>query len=519
MTWHCHGMARYDTTGHEIHMIWLVLQDLAIQCVVPRAGAVQLEHAVWIENISTCNEFVHYEVYSILRNEALIDRSISQDLLFTEGLFRLFSGSRAEQLAMDAGSGFNEPDLDLMLVLKNIAAPRSFSQTRMSIEDHSTDPAFCKVVVDGKKLNAAIHPFLLQRDGKDFLDAERFREKSVEISEQNQRKHSKWDTIETHGPACKVTVTGYGDLDIIMSISCAVPFYEMIDFYSRVGVSRNSYWRNVVPRERLCEIDGVLVPICPRESEGMERQLTFRKSFSAQEFILVSSLPHWCRQAAVVFKHTVLRKLKISTKSQEGTPKICSYHLKTIFLWAGELMSQEMWDMGSPARLLDELLYRLIRALGDRKLENYWIPASNLLRYHSTEYLAECCRAVKGVRSNIIACVLDAPENPLESFGAKNPDDVKDMFFRANNDVCSAEDFLKSLRDTTRASTWQLMAKLLRESSGSPQCLQQVGDMALGLESLLGRIHFEDDGKNHGFAMASYIVEKLLLQSERYDGG
>ena len=420
---------------------------------------------------------------------------------------------------MDAGSGFNEPDFDLMLLLKYIEDRRAYSEHSMFIINHSTDPAFCMVKVDRKELNPAIHPFLLRWKGEDFLSAEHFREKAMEIAEQNRRKHSKWDTIENHGPACKATLTRYGDLDIIMSISCTLPFDDMIAFRVRVMGSKKSYWRDVVPHERLCEIDGALVPICPRGSQGITRQLTFRKSFSAQEFLLISSLPHWCRQAAVVFKHTLLPKLKTIVNCPVDAPTICSYHLKTIFLWTVESMDPKMWNMASPAQLLTELLHMLIRALGNRTIENYWIPMSNLLGCHPVEYLNDCCRTVKNVRSNIITCVLGAPENPLVLFGTKTPDDVKDLFFKANYDVCSSEDFGQRLQAITQTTSWRLIMKLLLESSGSPQLLQQVGDMALGLECLLWRIYGEDDDQNHGFAMASYIVENLLRQSDNYDGG
>ena len=501
-----------------MHKLFLVLQDLAIQCVVPRAGAVQLEHTVWIQNIATCNEFVPIEVYGRLQLEAAIDRSISQHLLFTEGLFKLFSGSRAEELAMDARSGFNEPDLDMMLLLKHIKAPRFFSQHSMFIVDHPTDPAFCTVNVARKELNPAIHPFLLRWDGKDFLNAEDFREKSMETAEQNRQRCNHLDTIEAHGPACKATLVGFGDLDIIMSISCTRPFFDMVYFYHRVMGSNNFYWRDVVPYMRLCELDGALVPICPRGSQGITRQLTFRKSFSAQEFLLISSLPHWCRQAAVVFKYTVLHKLKTIVNCSEDAPTIFSYHLKTIFLWTVESMDPDKWNIASPAQLLAELMQRLISALGDGVLHNYWVPASNLLRYHSTEYLIECCRAMKYVRSNIIECVLDAPENPHISFDANSPDDVIYIFSKANYDVCSAEDFHQILRNITQTSTWRLMVKLLLASSGSPQSLQQLGDMALGLQCLLGQIHGEDDKENHGVAMASYIVQNMLRTSDNYDG-
>ena len=291
----------------------------------------------------------------------------------------------------------------------------------------------------------------------------------------------------------------------------------MANFYKR-GTFGSVQWREVVPLKFLRALNGILVPICPRGSEGREQQLTFRKSFSTQEFIIISQLPHWCRQAAVVFKHTVLRKLKSISNSVGDAPTICSYHLKTIFLWAVEFMSVELWEMASPARLLVDLFDRLASALEIGEISSYWVPTSNLLRSNRADYLTECCNIVNAARDNIIASVLESPEKPCITFSGLSTEIVKNVYFRAGHDICPRGEVLKRLRHLVQASTWRLIVNLLHGSSGSPQCLQQAGDMVCGLENLWKRISNEDVNENHGFDMASYFVTNLLQERDSSDG-
>ena len=475
--------------------------------------------------MKTCNILINDRY--CCRLQAAFDRSVSKDMLFSEGTLKLFAGSRAEQLAMDAGSGYSNPDLDLMLILKFIG--RFGVDPTVDIMNGTVDPAFCMVKVNRSELNSAMYPFLYQWRGFEYLSAlpkrtrcqqraagslellsaERFREKSMEIAAQNRLVHRKWDTLETHGPACKATVTGHGEMDIIMCIASSQPFFEMDTFNRR---PRSAAWLEVVPLNRLRALDGILVPVCPRGSEGTDRELLFRKSFSTQEFILISSLPHWCRQAAVVFKHTVLRKLQTITTFPEDDPKICSYHLKTIFLWTVEAMSTEMWEMASPARLLVQLFHRLICWLEDRRIDNYWIPASNLLRFHLEDYLTECRRIVNITKDTIIASVLAAPERPIASFSGLG-DIVKNPKTGQNFSLGR-----KFHRDIPEKVTWQLMANLLLESSGSPQYLKQVGDMAFGLETLWKHNSGEEADDKQGFAMGLFIAGILIKETDGSDG-
>ena len=159
-----------------------------------------------MQNMETCNTMINDAYFEDGIYCAGVDRSVSKDLLFTEGMIKLFSGSRAEQLSMDAGSGYNEPDLDVMLIIKNIDAPRVLCE--LEVINDEADAAFCKVKVDRSQLNLAIHPFLYKSDGGEYLNAGRFREKSMEIVAQNRNVHKKWDAGETHGPACRTSVTG-----------------------------------------------------------------------------------------------------------------------------------------------------------------------------------------------------------------------------------------------------------------------------------------------------------------------
>ena len=490
-----------------------VLQDIAIQCTVPYDGPPKPHHIIWLRNVRTICDLItkgHDSDYFDLGYVNAIDLRMRKVLKFPNEMLVVYTGSKIEQLTMDATCGYKQPDTDVMLIFKDKVG------FLLCVND-ATDPAYCRVEVSllevllDSNLPALTHRW---RD-KVYLSAELFRERAMNIAIKNGGLDKTWSTIELRGPACKASLTDIGELDIIVCVAVRGAFHEMNLFKER---KRESYWLDAIPLNLVCDLDGVLVPTCFRGCEGVKRMLTFRKSFSVQEIIIIKSLPHWCRQAAVVFKHTVLRHLPPIIHDTGNDPLICSYHLKTIFLWTVESMGADMWELACPARLLTELLKMLISVLEIGRLNNYWIPESNLLRYHTADYLADCCRAVKLVRDDIIAHVLGAPVNQLLTVGEEDKNTVKELFQKAGHWYLRNK-LLPSLWHLTEISTWRMMTRiLLMESSGSPQCLQQVGDMAFGLECLCRCMPGEKSDENRGFAMGLYIAGETLKEADSYEG-
>src|SRR6218665_3420872 len=62
---------------------------------------------------------------------------------------------------------------------------------------------------------------------------------------------------------------------------------------------------------------------------------------------------------------------------------ICTYHLKTLMLWACEEMSPELWKSSSVVAICIELLKELSKWINRRYIPNYFIPEANLFNEQS----------------------------------------------------------------------------------------------------------------------------------------
>ena len=477
-----------------------------MQCVVPCGGPPKFHHIIWMRNLNNlcalATEDGDDDLFSHFTRVNDPDLRKRNLLKFLYQVLVLYAGSRAEQLTMGAWGGYKEADADVMLIFQQVLAP-------FKIKEKVTDPAYCLVKVELDQLHSNFRNLIYKWGVEDYLSADLFRVRAVN----NRGANVNWSELELHGPAWKACLTDLGELDIVVCAATSTPFQEMNPFRERMW---ESHMLDVVPLNLLCELNGVLVPVCSRGDVGVERLLTFRKSFSAQEIILLTSLPRWCRQAAVVFKHTVLCHLPTIVHNPRNDPLISSHHLKTIFLWAVESMSVEMWEQTSSARLLLKLFSILIHSLEIKELKNYWVPRSNLLKYHSAAYLTKCCQTVKAIEKDIIAYISNAPNKKHKGFVGLDLNAIKDMFQQARY---SKSRFNPNWKLITQMSTWRLMVKLILESSGSPQCLRQVGDLVLDLETLWVRISGEGADENEGFVMGSYIVGELLKDTDSRKGG
>ena len=365
-----------------------------MQYMVPCEGPQRLHHIIWLRNLSTfCDLVVIHEDHHLrlwYRYSCMNapDLKVCEILKLLDEMLVLYAGSRAEQLTMDATCGYKQPDIDVMLIFN------PYNSSVMCV-NNATDPAYCLVEVTPSHLDNNLRDLTHRWKNKNYLSAELFRERAMNIAMKNRGVDEEWSTLELHGPACKTSLTSIGKLDIIVCVAHRGAFCESNQFKER---KHESYWLDVVPLNLLCHINGVLVPTC------------------------FPSLPRWCRQAAVVFKHTVLRHLHTIARDPRNDPVICSYHLKTIFLWAVESINAEMW--ASPVRLLIELLNMFTHAFRNRELKNYWVPTSNLLRYHSAKYLDECCQTVKVITDYITINV---------TFGGQDIATVKDVYLKSSH--------------------------------------------------------------------------------------
>ena len=106
----------------------------------------------------------------------------------------------------------------------------------------------------------------------------------------------------------------------------------------------------------------------------------FRFSFSVAELFLFDALSVDQKKCFIAFKALVkcgICRSKIITKNKID---LCTYHLKTIFLWTCETIPVEQWQTTTGwARCLLYMIDQLYACLKSRILPGYFIPESNLL--------------------------------------------------------------------------------------------------------------------------------------------
>jgi len=105
--------------------------------------------------------------------------------------------------------------------------------------------------------------------------------------------------------------------------------------------------------------------------------MQWRFSFSFAEVILLQS---WTQTQQLVYH--LLRFIAKRELMQNDCPKedevLCSYHFKTLMLWACEEMSPEWWNSASVLAICGELLKMLAEWFKNKNCPNYFIQEANL---------------------------------------------------------------------------------------------------------------------------------------------
>ena len=203
-----------------------------------------------------------------------------------------------------------------------------------------------------------------------------------------------------HGPAVQDVISRAGerfniDRDSVLSIPCHEWPKEAGRWATR---ERPSGWPDKDTIERIvadgCHLVGTSHPKSRRPDDE------WRYSFSVAERTLARSLRHAQRQCYILLKLIVMRQLKPCSV-------VCSYHLKTIFLWQCEKIIPSKWSLGPGLAttflcLLDELLY----CLATHHLPHYFIPENNLLEHVDADFLVDAARSLSHLRRDPLQHVL-----------------------------------------------------------------------------------------------------------------
>ena len=212
-----------------------VLQDIAVQCMVPCDGPQRLHHITWLWNLSTIRALL-YEGH-ILRLRYGIKLKIASDLKvckmlkFLDEMLVFYAGSRAEQLTMDATCGYKQPDIDVLLILKEE------SGSTLCI-NNAVDPAYCRMQVIPSHLDSKLRALTHRCHNIYYLSAELFRERAMSIAMKNHSVDFTWSALEhfKHTFLRHLRTIGHNARNDPVICSYHIKFLE-VRRYIRFGIS------------------------------------------------------------------------------------------------------------------------------------------------------------------------------------------------------------------------------------------------------------------------------------------
>ena len=160
------------------------------------------------------------------------------------------------------------------------------------------------------------------------------------------------------------------------------------------------------------------------------RETEWRISCSHLEYVLITDLPVWVKQAYCGVKYILKcidREYKITTVNYDTLPsssdfesgsrtKLCSFHLKMTLLW--ELENPDAWVYESSFYLMIHLFIAFLKFIEARRMPHYFMPQCNLLQCVAPEELKVTSVYIKDqiLRDPIPAIVL-APKYPRQLYG------------------------------------------------------------------------------------------------------
>ena len=111
---------------------------------------------------------------------------------------------------------------------------------------------------------------------------------------------------------------------------------------------------------------------------------SWRFSFSQAELILLNT---WNEVQKYIYH--ILRLLKSDVIAKCGGEKktfLCTYHFKTLMLWACEEKPSDFWSEDRIEAAIEELLLQMIQWLIDKNCPNYFIRENNMLDYLQSDF-------------------------------------------------------------------------------------------------------------------------------------
>ena len=409
----------YDHLNHPHSLISQELGQMVVEVAFPTCAEYKLTKAQ-ISSIKWS--------FKVLRRVAT-----AQTVDFNGWKWVIYSGSRAEGLAMRVGWGHEEPDLDIMFMWERLwgvaiktIPPLSITGATIILETQGCRPGFCRLRVHGdhEKMAGYMASFtgrygpdiygvrascIVEKGGKRWISPRQVVKILID-------EPSGYHIEAEASPA--VPMKG-GAAEVVTTLICAHPLPFVTAYLKR---RRFTHWPTEETLDDITKLPTLIVAAGHKQSAG--RDIEWRISCSHMELVIINTLPLWVKQAYWAFKYIMKRGLGSTEaygniKQLEGRSKICSFHLKMTLFW--ELEKTESSRYKSSFYLMLRLFLAFVQFLEDGQLPHYFMPRCNLLDCVARSDLDAAAHYIKDtVLFDPIGAIISSPRYPNQLYSSPN---------------------------------------------------------------------------------------------------
>ena len=333
----------------------------------------------------------------------------------------LLSGSRPEGLAMDDHWGHGETDWDYMWLygglmgVNVVGGQQSRGKSRLDFRPEGCPAAYTKLQVTDLPSLRSYGPWIegsVHKSGDQYW---------LDTYKAVRGMPNYGATIS--GPAAQES-----DQDWVTTLVCNGPHLDLYQEFS----NRPRRWPPDSLVSTLLKLPMLLVMVGHKLSSEFNMQA--RISWSPLELKLMQALPASVRQGYVACKYVLKRLLKARRGQNEadyGRSRVCSYHIKTVFLRYLEKTPPSL--ITSPFGLFFDLLHELDEYLKVGKLPHYFLIECDLLETVADDDLYIARHVIKEILSDPLNALLTSPTDPWEIYGEVRPDHLVVAFHNVSS--------------------------------------------------------------------------------------
>ena len=403
----------------------MCLQDIAVEAAFPRSAVTRMRD-IEVE--------VNERGMSALEDGRKYRR---------EGVrWPLTAGSQAERLALERSWGHPSADEDWMYInggpmgvyVAGGQEPRG--ESCLEFSPQGCPAAYCKLEVtniDGLR-DSEVFPGDIEwcdascvdvSDGKFWLNTfNAVRQMKASV------RQTQYDTVS--GPASQDGVR-----DTVQTLVCSAPHP---DLHKEFQTRQRGSWPPVSLIQYILQLPMLLVLVGHKGSPESEFKQQARMSWSHLELKLIQELPESVRQGYIACKYVVkcfLEAHRGQNEAADGRSRVCSYHLKVVFLRF--LEKRPPSQIISPFGLFLDLLRELDEYLKVGNLPHYFLAECNLLETVVDDERGIARQVITDILSDPLKALLTSPTDPQQIYGEVHPDDLVTAFRGVSSHLTSEQ--------------------------------------------------------------------------------